>query len=56
MKTTNSALRLLDIFQQYFTLWLNKREQHTDLNISNNTNRFDRKKQYYMCVYIYIYI
>ena len=41
MKTANSALRLLDIFQQ-FTLWLNKREQHTNLNISNNTNRFDR--------------
>ena len=27
---------------------INQKEQHTDLNISNNTNRCDRQKQYYI--------
>ena len=39
----NSALRLLDIFQQ-FTFVIKQKEQHTDLNINNNTERCDRQK------------
>ena len=35
---------VLDIFQQ-FTFVIKQKEQHTDLNISNNTNRYDRQKQ-----------
>ena len=37
-------LSMLDIFQQ-FTFMIKQKEQHTDLNISNNTNRYDRQKQ-----------
>ena len=33
--------RLLDIFQQ-FTFVIKQKEQNTNLNISNNTNRYDR--------------
>ena len=36
-------LSMLDIFQQ-FTFVIKQKEQHTDLNISNNTNRCDRQK------------
>ena len=35
---------LLDIFQQ-FTFVIKQKEQHINLNISNNTNRYDRQKQ-----------
>ena len=37
-------LSMLDIFQQ-FTFMIKQKEQHTDLNISNNTNRYNRQKQ-----------
>ena len=39
-----SALRLLDIFQQ-FTFVIKQKEQHTDLNIRKNTNRYNRQEQ-----------
>ena len=44
LKYTKSTLRLLDIFQQ-FTFVIKQKEQHSDLNISNNTNRYDKQKQ-----------
>ena len=40
LKYMKYALRLLDIFQQ-FTFVIKQKEQHTYLNISNNTNRYD---------------
>ena len=36
-------LSMLDIFQQ-FTFVIKQKEQHTNLNINNNTNRCDRQK------------
>ena len=36
--------KMLDILQQ-FTFVIKKKEQNTDLTISNNTNRIDRLKQ-----------
>ena len=39
----NSYVYMLDIFQQ-FTFVIKQNEQHTNLNISNNTNRSDRQK------------
>ena len=36
--------KLLDIFQQ-FTFIIKQRDHHTDLNINNNTNRYDRQEQ-----------
>ena len=38
-----STLRLFDIFQQV-TFVIKQKEQHTDLNISKNTNRYDRQE------------
>ena len=35
---------VLDIFQQ-FTFMIKQKEQHTNLNISNNTNKCERQKQ-----------
>ena len=42
---------MLDIFQQ-FTFVINQKEQHTNLNISNNTNKCDRQTQYIDTLYI----
>ena len=44
LKYIRSTLRLLDIFQQ-FTFVIKQREQHTDLNINNNANRYDRQEK-----------
>ena len=48
LKMLNTALRLLDIFQQFtFVIKQKKKknEQHTNLIISNNTNKWDRQKE-----------
>ena len=44
LKYIKFALRWLDIFQQ-FTFIIKQKKQHTNLNISNNTNRCDKQKQ-----------
>ena len=37
------GLQVLDKFQQ-FNFVIKQNEQHTNLNISNNTNRYDRQE------------